>query len=746
MDWFLYFYPTIRYHRCEKLPYLVFMKIVFFFLLFIFLQINNLVGDFASFLSVGKQLANEHHKGNEVSLHKGYAKIINDPIGYPVQTSSGSAKGRFRFFTNKTISTTSGKKPAAAILTRGPYLNSALQDGIVIRWRTDIATDSRVAYGSSVNALLQLKTDNTLTTEHIITITGLSANAIYYYRIGSAAQTLQGDAENFFKTMPVAGSTQKMRFLAMGDMGNNSVTQKKIRDAWISFNGGASTDGWLLLGDNAYNDGTDAEYQTNFFNVYQGSLSKNHVLWPSPGNHDYANRADRQADHQVPYYDIFTLPSMGQAGGVASNTESYYSYNYANVHFVALDSYGWESGNTRLYDTLGPQAVWLKQDLSANTQKWTIVYFHHPPYTKGSHDSDTEGELVAMRRQLVPILERNKVDLVLNGHSHSYERSYLLNGHYGLENTFDTAIHTIRHSGSMDDNILNTSTYIKSSTESRNGIVYAVVGSSGQPSSSTSGFPHNAMAYSNVSNGGALYFEVECNRLQAKWICDDGVVRDNFTILKDVNKTTEVVAAAGSPIILQASWTGNYIWNNSSTTKSIQVTPTTNSIYSVTDNEACLTDLFNVDVMHTWVKLCPPVVGTTLSAINPGASYQWQEDTGTGFTNIIDNLHYTGTTSASLQLINIPTSWYGHKFRCKVDGNAGKVYQLQFIASFIGNAGTAWENPANWSCGAVPDDNTDVVINIGNAVVNTNVACRNIQLNPVATLTVKSGNSLTVTH
>jgi hypothetical protein len=65
----------------------------------------------------------------------------------------------------------------------------------------------------------------------------------------------------------------------------------------------------------------------------------------------------------------------GQAGGVASNTEAFYSYNYGNIHFVSLDSYGWETGNTRLYDTLGPQMVWLKQDLAANTQPWTVVYF-----------------------------------------------------------------------------------------------------------------------------------------------------------------------------------------------------------------------------------------------------------------------------------------------------------------------------------------------------------------------------------
>jgi hypothetical protein len=65
-----------------------------------------------------------------------------------------------------------------------------------------------------------------------------------------------------------------------------------------------------------------------------------------------------------------------------------------------------------------------------------IAFWHHPPYTKGSHDSDTDNELVEMRQNAVDLLEQYGVDLVLGGHSHSYERSYFINGHYGLANTF----------------------------------------------------------------------------------------------------------------------------------------------------------------------------------------------------------------------------------------------------------------------------------------------------------------------
>ncbi|CAN5560853.1 hypothetical protein BH11BAC3_BH11BAC3_45840 [soil metagenome] len=647
---------------------------------------------------------------------------------------------------NHPISTTLHVEIINAILTRGPYLNSAVQDGIVIRWRTDIATESKVNYGFTADALLQVVVDNSLTTEHIVTLTGLTANTLYYYSIGSATQTLQGDTGNYFKTMPVVGSTQKVRFLAMGDMGNNTQTQKDIRDVWLNFNGSNYTDGWLLLGDNAYNSGTETEYQNNFFNIYQGSLTKNHVLWPSPGNHDYANNAGRQADHLIPYYTIFTLPTNGEAGGLASNTQAYYAYNYANIHFIALDSYGWETGNTRLYDTLGAQAVWLKQDLAANTQKWTVVYFHHPPYTKGSHNSDTETELISMRQNIVPILERYKVDLVLNGHSHSYERSCLLNGHYGFENTFDTAVNSTGNFGPLYDAATNSSTYVKTAANINNGIVYAVVGSSGQAFTISPGYPHNAMAYSNITRGGALFFEVECNRLTAKWICEDGVIRDNFTILKDVNKTTDVITTPGSAINLDASWAGSYNWTTDAITKSIQVVPASNSYYSVTDNEHCLTDLFTVNSMHSLVKLCPPVAGTALSAIITGAAYQWQVDTGGGFADISDNANYQATATSLLQLINVPSAWYGYKYRCVVDGVYSQVYQLQFVANFNANKDNAWENAENWSCGSVPDENTDALINIGNAVVNTNSNCRSVAVKPAANLTVNTGNVLTISH
>ena len=85
--------------------------------------------------------------------------------------------------------------------------------------------------------------------------------------------------------------------------------------------------------------------------------------------------------------------------------------------------------------------TWLNADLADTTAQWIVAFFHHPTYTKGTHDSDREGRLVDMRQNFLPILEAGGVDLILTGHSHVYERSYFVDGHYGQSASFDPAVH-----------------------------------------------------------------------------------------------------------------------------------------------------------------------------------------------------------------------------------------------------------------------------------------------------------------
>lgn len=494
-------------------------------------------------------------------------------------------------------------------VTRGPYLQMGGQSSITIRWRTDMASNSRVEIGTSFGTYPTVFTDAASTTNHSVAITGLTADLKYYYRVGSTSAMGAADAEKFFTTLPLSNTTRKIRIAAFGDCGRNDNSfQSNTLTRYTSYltaNGIDAPDAWLLLGDNAYNNGTDPEFTSTFFSVYGSSILKNHKLYPAPGNHDYAQSSARQNDHVVPYYDIFTLPAAGELGGVSSGTEAYYSFDIGDIHFMALDSYGREnSGTTRIYDTTGAQAIWVKADLAANTKKWTIAYWHHPPYTKGSHNSDSETELVRIREDFIRILERNGVDMIVCGHSHDYERSYLLNGYYKTnaagsslsELDFNINTHTASQSSGRYNGIANSCPYVYESGKYRHGSVYVVAGSSGADGIVQSGYPHNAFPFSQ-DDGGMLYFEVENNRLDAKFIRRDGVIADQFTIMKDVNETATVNTFTGSTVTLTASWPGSYQWATTETTRSINVTPsspgTTN--YSVTDGMGCVTDQFTVN-------------------------------------------------------------------------------------------------------------------------------------------------------
>ncbi len=487
----------------------------------------------------------------------------------------------------------------AQTLVRGPYLQMGNQTAITIRWQTDIAASSRVSFGTSNGNLNQAVVDNNLRTEHEIRLTNLLPDTRYYYSIGTTNSVLQESADNNFVTAPPLSTTRKIRVVGFGDCGNGSQNQRDVRDAFINFRGTNPTDVWILMGDNAYSSGTPQEYQDLFFNIYKDNLLKNTKLYPAPGNHEYGTDESRTALRTDPvhYYDCFTLPKNAECGGVASGTESYYSFNYGGIHFVMMDSYGTEEGK-KLYDTTGLQAQWLKADLAANTQKWTVAAMHHPPYTKGSHNSDGEGDLVLIREKINPILERFGVDLALFGHSHSFERSFLINNHTGLATSFTPNLHQVSASNGKYDGSPNSCPINLTSQKTKHGTIYVVAGSSGQVGGQSAGWPHNAMFFSESQTGGVFYFEVEDNRLDASFLQSNGVITDKFTLMKDVSvkKTRNVLV--GQPVTLTASYIGNYNWTGGATTRSITATlPLGTHTYYVSDNLNCVKDTFIVNIV-----------------------------------------------------------------------------------------------------------------------------------------------------
>ena len=422
-----------------------------------------------------------------------------------------------------------------ASLTRGPYLQIGTPTSIVVRWRTDSSTDGVVKYGASPASLTSTATQSTLTTDHVVTVAGLSPNTRYYYSVGSSSQTLGGGTSDyFFTTSPAPGTTKPFRAWVLGDSGTANASASAVRNAYTTFTGTRVTDLWLMLGDNAYPDGTDANYQAAVFSMYPAILRKS-VLWPTFGNHD-GHSAD-SASETGPYYSIFTLPRAGEAGGEPSGTEAYYSFDYGNVHFVCLDSYDLDR------TPAGDMLTWLEADLNATTKDWIVAFWHHPPYTKGSHDSDTEGELIEMRQNANPILEAHGVDLVLTGHSHSYERSFLIDGHYGSSGTFSAANKKDGGSGRPS----GTGAYQKPLTgpDPHKGAVYAVAGASGQTSGGS--LNHPAM-YLSLNVLGSMVLDFSGNRLNATYLDSGGTVRDTFTIIKQPS-LLPVTDFEGTPLV-----------------------------------------------------------------------------------------------------------------------------------------------------------------------------------------------------
>lgn len=352
----------------------------------------------------------------------------------------------------------------AATVTRGPYLQMGTESKITLRWRTDTPTDSVVRYGGSPTNLNPTLIIPGNPTEHEVQLTGLSPLTEYYYSVGSSSESLAGGDSGYrFTASPTPGTSVPTRVWTIGDSGTANANAAAVYNAYLNYPGADNTHLWLMLGDNAYNDGADGQYQSAVFNMYPELLRRT-PLWPTLGNHD-GHSAD-SASESGPYYDIFTLPRNGEAGGLASGTEAYYSFDYGDIHFICLDFYETDRSPG------GAMMTWLQNDIAAIDKTWIIAFWHHPPCSKGSHNSDSEGTLTDMRENALPILKDYGVDLVFSGHSHSHERSYFIDRHYGFSGSFNSS-HLIDGGDGRED---GNDAYQKAQYASPGGAVHTVAG------------------------------------------------------------------------------------------------------------------------------------------------------------------------------------------------------------------------------------------------------------------------------
>lgn len=535
----------------------------------------------------------------------------------------------------------------SVVVDRGPYLQTATENSIVIKWRTTSATDSKITFGTSLGNLTQQALDYDFKTNHEVHITGLNPATVYYYTIGTNYTTFVNEApEVYFKTNPVLGTVAPYRFWVIGDAGTGTVHQRGVRDGFSLYNNHQHVDGWLMLGDNAYgngtNDGNQNCYQTGVFqNMYENTL-RNTVLWPATGNHDYNNHIPFSPSPA--YFDIFTLPTNAEAGGVPSGTEKYYSYNYGNIHFIVLDSYDESRSVT------GSMAQWLQSDLAADTMAWTIAYWHHPPYTKGSHDSDNgnllNGELVEIRENILPIIEAGGVDLVLNGHSHCYERSYLMDGHYGYSNQLQPSM--ILDTASGNPAVCPYQKYTKE-TKAHKGTIYSVVGCSGKLSGISSGWPHPAMYKATNSYNGSMLLEINNNRLDAKFILSDGSIYDSFSIVKNAGEKKSLNICSAEQVVLYPSWSGAAHWSPVGITQdSLVVSPLNSEVHVATNPQTCIRDTFMLNVSFT-----PPCAPASVTEYKNSASMSVYPTLITSESNLLVNISSPEPHNFIFQLTDI---------------------------------------------------------------------------------------------
>jgi acid phosphatase type 7 len=422
-------------------------------------------------------------------------------------------------------------------IIRGPYLQKPTQNSITIVWRTDFPCMSTVSWGTNLSLSLGTFSNLTLKTNHSITIGGLIAGQKHYYRIGNGNTPLTVPSAKYsFETHPLPTNTEPVRIWALADFGTGTTTQGRVRDSYIGNTGTEETNLWLWLGDNAYFSGLDNEYQTKVFTGINGfsDLVTYMPFYPIPGNHEYngINATGLPINHTGPYYDIVDVYQQAEAGGIASGMEAYYSFDYADIHFLMLNS---EIGSS-IRDTTSAFSTWLRQDLQSCTKKWKIATIHRPPHSKGTHDSDTEGLMVDIRQKINPVLEQYGVDLVLSGHSHNYERSCFMHGYYDYAAQWDSTQYVIQ-SGIGD----TQNPYIKytDGTLANKGCVYVVCGNGGQTSNGMA-LNHPSMCRVDGRNGeaGSLVLSINGDTLATEYLRSTGVVYDEFRMIKKSTLTT----------------------------------------------------------------------------------------------------------------------------------------------------------------------------------------------------------------
>ena len=459
-------------------------------------------------------------------------------------------------------------------ILRGPYIQNLQSNSTVIRWKTSEPSITLLKYSDAKNTYEYQ--DRLLNKEHLVRLTNLKSDTEYHYDIHMqnspsfikklSCKLLHPltklEANCFFRTQANSNAYQA-HIWVLGDPGTSGskifanrykVTQLKVRDAYYQYrqdNHIPKTDLILTLGDNVYDQGSEEAYKKGFFDVYREELAHT-PIYTTFGNHDAGlnrrNLTFQARSYPYPngvYYDIFFNPE---------NKAAFYSFNYEGVHFIVLDSHDsfWEDFNGSNYETVwvpGTEAKnkmldWLKQDLANNRSDWTIVAFHHPPFSLegDSHELGIWQQWIKVN--LVPILETYHVDLVLSGHAHNYQRRYPSISYKSESKTSvaeSNKKRTLYYPSFTNNKIqqLAANISIKPTSKSKNyytqgeGIIYVILGSSGAAFQEVKKDIENNLSFvTAIQKEGSLILDANAKQLKIKFLSSENTILDEFSINK----------------------------------------------------------------------------------------------------------------------------------------------------------------------------------------------------------------------
>ena len=436
---------------------------------------------------------------------------------------------------------------AVPTITRGPFLQMPGPDQMLVVWHTDIAQNTtEVEYGTTLGlgtttaGISSAYAGTTGGFRNSVQLSGLTPGTKYFYAVADNGVPLTTASVDYaFTTAPTHGTAQPIRIWTFGDSGEwpgrNGTEYEDSRNAYYDYvaagdvNAAAdATDVMLYLGDNAYDDGTDLDHQLRFFDPAPlATWLQQQPFLSAIGNHE--GFSSNSVNQNGAYFQSFVLPTANELGtnGVASGTESYYSFDYGNIHFIVLDT---EDVIEDLGGAGATMLAWLESDLIATSADWIIAAWHRPPYSRGAgHNSDTENNEEAAREEFLPILEDYGVDLVLSGHSHSYERTPLLDGFY----TLSSQMHASYILDAGDGDPAGDGPYRKPNfgQSPHEGAVFVVTGAAADVRTFVDATPHRAMVRAELSVGTSV-IEVDGDTLVGRFIDDSGTIIDTFQINK----------------------------------------------------------------------------------------------------------------------------------------------------------------------------------------------------------------------